>query len=194
VNTITSKLIVTLGVGVAMAVPSTAFARHGADDGVAHSGDNAAEVETHNEVETHTGVVDDNGAQSGAENQSETHSHSGSRTPATVRTESYNLRGSVASVDAASNTVVITVKKANHGRRGRALVGQSITLDLSGARLQLADANGDGTVDVNDVSAGDRVEARVQLPRGGSAPVDPVGAQRFKDRDARSSDDAADNA
>ena len=153
-NSISSKLIVALGVSAALAAPSAAFAQHGADDGAASGGDHATEVETEH-----------------------------STAPAT-RTETYDLRGTVVSADPASNTVVITVTRANHGRRGRALIGTNVTLDLSGIRVRIADANGDGTADLNDVAPGDRAEARVQLPRSGASLSQPVHAQRFRDRGA----------
>ena len=111
------------------------------------------------------------------------------------RTEAYELRGSVISLDAASDSVVVQIKKANHGRRGRRLVGQQVTLDLTGARLQVRDVNGDGVRDINDVAAGDAVEARVRLPRSQAADLSqPLAASRFKDRAKRASDDPATHA
>ena len=157
-----SRLIATLSLGAALALPSTALAQHGADDSTQPQPEHAGQVE---------------------------------QAPQTPSTETYDLRGTVLSVDAGSSTLVMQIQKANHGRRGRALGGQSVILNLAGARLQVADVNGDGVRDVGDVSAGDRVEARVRLPR--SQPADltqPVAAQRFKDRDARASDDAANHS
>jgi len=102
-------------------------------------------------------------------------------------TEVFNLRGTVASVDVTAGTVTMRITKSNHGGRGgRSLAGRTITVATTGARLDLSDVNGDGTVDLGDVSVGDRVEVRVLLPRPLTAlPSTPVNAQRFRDDDAR---------
>lgn len=81
------------------------------------------------------------------------------------KTRNVIVKGTVASV--ADNVVTVDVKRANH--HGHALVGQQVQLDVSAARLQVKDVNGDGTRDVNDVAVGDRVLAQLRVPRG-SAP------------------------
>jgi hypothetical protein len=192
-NTTTNRLILALGVSAALALPSTALARHGADDaaGAAPAGDHAGQVE---DV---AGGAD--ASQPAGTDPAETEQHDGTTQEAThggghqqrARTETFNLRGSVVSADATAGTVTVLVKKANHGRRGRALAGQTLTFDVSAARLSLGDANGDGTADLNDVQQGDRVEVRVRLARPlPSTLTQPIAAQRLKDRDSRVPDDS----
>ena len=103
------------------------------------------------------------------------------------QTETYNLRGTVSGVDLASNSVVVTITQANHGgRSGRALLGHSLTVDVSRARSDVADVNGDGSRDLGDVAVGDRVEVRVSLPRPLPATISgTVTAQRLRDDSAR---------
>jgi hypothetical protein len=101
------------------------------------------------------------------------------------RTERYELRGRVVSVDPVAQTIVVTVDKANHGHRGRAHLGQTITFDVSTARIDVRDVNGDGVRDLGDVNAGDLVEVRAELPRSGALDLtQSVTAERLKDRSA----------
>ena len=76
------------------------------------------------------------------------------------------VKGEVVSVD--GNVVTVAVKRSNH--HGRAAKGQQVQLDVSAARIRVKDVNGDGTRDVADVAAGDRVLAQVRVPR--HAPLD----------------------
>jgi hypothetical protein len=80
----------------------------------------------------------------------------------TPKTRNVIVKGTVASVD--GTVVTIAVNRANH--HGRAFAGQQVQLDVSAARLQVKDVNGDGTRDVNDMAAGDRVLAQLRVPRG----------------------------
>jgi hypothetical protein len=178
-------LLVAFGIIAALALPSSSFASHGADD------TGAPEVE-------HAGQVDDHQQEAADQHGAEPSDHRGAEAqpqPQPQRTETYNLRGGVVSVDPTAHTVVVQVKKANHGRRGRALVGQSITVDLSGTRVRVPDSNGDGKRSIDDIAAGDAAELRVRLPR--SQPADlsqPIAAQRFVDRAARAPDDPANHS
>src|SRR3954452_13593340 len=64
----------------------------------------------------------------------------------------------------------------NHGNghvKRAGLVDTTVQFDLSSAKLTVADTNGDGTVDANDVATGDKVLVQARLPKG-----DP-GAQPF---------------
>ena len=159
------SLAVALSVATALVLPGTALARHGADDATPQAGDDTLHVETHS-------------TEAGVDNQQpatpETEPEHAQQAPAHVRVETYILRGTVVSADAAGDTVVVEIKKANHGRRGRALIGQDVTVDLSATK-----------VDAADVSEGDRVEVRVRLPRSQPDMTQPVAAQRFRDRDSR---------
>src|SRR5947209_547083 len=50
--------------------------------------------------------------------------------------------GTVVSVDTTNNTAIVQVTRANH--HGARLVGTQVTIDLSDARISVADANADG--------------------------------------------------
>ena len=58
----------------------------------------------------------------------------------------------------------VLVSKGNGHVRRAGLVGKAVALDLSAARLVVADADGNG-VTVEDVFAGDRVKVQVKAPR-----------------------------
>ena len=98
--------------------------------------------------------------------------------------------GSVVSVD--GDVVTVEVRRANHF--GRALHDKQVQLDLTSARVRVKDANNDGTRDVADVTAGDRVVAQVRVPRGTSVDLtQPIAARSFVDvgpAPSRSSDDS----
>ena len=76
-----------------------------------------------------------------------------------VRTVQFVLRGTLT----APGTVHVTAGNA-HARRG-GFVGQDISIDLSTARIAVADVNGDGKADAADVQTGDAVLVKVRLPR-----------------------------
>jgi hypothetical protein len=64
----------------------------------------------------------------------------------------------------------------NHGNghvKHAGLVDTTVQFDLSNAKLTVADTNGDGTVDANDITTGDKVLVQARLPKS-----DP-GAQPF---------------
>src|SRR5205807_2224862 len=89
------------------------------------------------------------------------------------------VRGTVAAVGA--GTVDVTVAGANH--HGRALKGQTVTFDVSNARIVVRDVNGDGTRDLSDVQVGDKVLVQARIQKG-AAPdtTQPIVAQRLVDK------------
>ena len=89
---------------------------------------------------------------------------------------SYVVAGQVVSADAAANTVVVTIRKAN--RHGRVLRGTDMTFDLSAARVVVRDRNGDGQRNLADVAAGDRAAVHARLPKRLTAV--PEGAVKVK--------------
>jgi len=195
------KLSVLVAIFAAFAFPTGALADHGSGggDSGSGSGDQSQTVAT-------TGGDDQAGDDNGAAEQNEpgddndaadeqnepednatsSSAVTPSSTPASGRTEKFELRGTVISVDPSTDQVVLKVTKTNHGRRGRTLAGQTLTFDLTNARLDVRDTNADGVRDLNDVAAGDFAEVRAQLsrPLPGSF-SGPVMAQRFKDRSRR---------
>jgi hypothetical protein len=62
----------------------------------------------------------------------------------------------------------VSVTKGNRHVRRAGLVGQTIALDLSGARVHVADVNGDGVQDAADLHEGDIVTVKAYAPRRGS--------------------------
>jgi hypothetical protein len=60
----------------------------------------------------------------------------------------------------------VAVIAGNSRVRKGGFVGQSVTLDLSTARIVAPDANGDGKVDVTDVRDGDAVLVQARVAKG----------------------------
>ena len=77
-----------------------------------------------------------------------------------ARTVKFVFRGSF------SAPGTIEVRSGNaHVRKG-GFVGQTVTFDLSNARVVVADTNGDGQRDVTDVRDGDLVLVQARLAKG----------------------------
>jgi hypothetical protein len=143
------------------------MARQGADDpqpGTAATvpGPSGDDPQNHDATDAHgvaTPGADNHGAQRGSD----------SSRNAVARTEKYNLRGRLVSVDATAGTITVAVRKTNHGRRGRGYVGQTITFQLPAG------------VDLSGLQAGDRVEVFARLPRAGGVDLtQPVAALRVR--------------
>jgi hypothetical protein len=66
----------------------------------------------------------------------------------------------------------VKVLKGNKAVRRAGLVGQTVTFDLSAARIVVADNNADGKRDASDLQDGDKVVVQARLPRRdpGAAP------------------------
>jgi hypothetical protein len=117
------------------------------------------------------------------------HSQAGKhgKKPQRPKTRALNIRGTVAAVG--DGTVDVLVNGANH--HGRALRGQTVTVDVSAARIVVRDVNGDGTRDLADVAVGDRVLVQSRIAKGATPdPAEPVVAKRLVDRGAPKSDPA----
>jgi hypothetical protein len=74
--------------------------------------------------------------------------------------------GTVVSVDTTNNTAVVQVTRTNH--HGAGLVGTQVTVDLSNAKISVADINADGQKNLADVAAGDQVLVQGRIPLHGS--------------------------
>jgi hypothetical protein len=59
----------------------------------------------------------------------------------------------------------LTVKGGNAHVRKAHLVGQDVQFDLTGAKLVVADTNGDGSVGATDLKDGDKLVVKARLPR-----------------------------
>ena len=107
-----------------------------------------------------------------------------------------NVRGEVTAVG--DGTVDVLVKGANH--HGKALRGQTVTVDVSDARIRVRDVNGDGVRDLADVAVGDRVLVQSRIAKGSQPdPAQPLVAKRMVDKgprhvEAPSDDDSDDGS
>jgi hypothetical protein len=98
-----------------------------------------------------------------------------------------NIKGTVAAVG--DGTVDVLVKAANH--HGRALAGQTVTVDVSSARIVVRDVNADGSRDLADVAVGDRVLVQSRIAKGETPdPAQPLVAERLVDKGAPKADPA----
>lgn len=179
-----NRALLTFGAVAVLTAPSAAMA-HGGSSGSGRGSDGQTQTGTEHSTLSAVGESHSGGPGSGAAGTNASGSGRSGGDDSN-RIERIDLRGTVVSVDPAANTIVVAVTKANHGRRGRAHVGQTITFNVSGAGLEVRDVNGDGTRDLNDIAAGDAVEVRAELPRSGTIDLTtPVVAQRLKDRSNR---------
>ena len=106
------------------------------------------------------------------------------------RTRALNVKGTVAAVG--DGTIDVLVNHANH--HGRALKGQTLTVDVSDARIVVRDVNGDGSRDLGDVAVGDRVDVHSRIAKGEAPdPAQPLTAKRVVDKGQKKSDDGSDN-
>jgi len=114
--------------------------------------------------------------QSGAQHQSGTqHSHA----------VAWIARGTVTAVDATAKTLTVSVfdRKGATNHHARSWRGQDVTFDVSKARLNVHDVNGDGKRDLTDVAAGDIARVLAKLPRASkskatAAADTPIAAKR----------------
>jgi hypothetical protein len=101
------------------------------------------------------------------------------------------FQGSVTAIDATSETATVKVKKGNHA--ARRFAGDSVDLDASAARVEVADVDGDGTAGLTDVSTGDRVLVHVRVPAA-SVTTTPLPASLLVDLTAPPPDHGADGS
>jgi hypothetical protein len=99
------------------------------------------------------------------------HGHGPSTAPGHTKTHNvtYVFKGTWNAADGS-----VTVKHGNHHVRKAGLIGQNVTFDLTGAKLVVADTDGDGKKTTADIKDGDKVVVKARLPR-----KDP-GTQPFK--------------
>jgi hypothetical protein len=96
-----------------------------------------------------------------------------------IRYRALNVKGTVTAVG--DGTIDVLVKGANH--HGRVLRGQTVTVDVSTARIVVRDVNGDGVRDLADVAVGDRVLVQSRIAKGAAPdPAQPLVAKRVVDK------------
>ena len=73
------------------------------------------------------------------------------------------------------------VAKGNGPAKKAGLVGRTVALDLSAAKVVVDDVNADGVRDIGDVQVGDKVVVKVKAPRGVTA-ADTLAARQLVDQ------------
>lgn len=91
--------------------------------------------------------------------QGENHGHGHGKGHSTTHNAAYVFKGVYQGEGA------VEVKAGNSRVRKGGFLEQTVSFDLSGARVTAADTNADGTVDVNDVQVGDTVVVKAMLPK-----------------------------
>lgn len=97
--------------------------------------------------------------------------------PKKPKVQTYEFKGLVAAV--ADGSVQVQVLHGNS--RGKKFKGQTLTFDLSKAKVKVADVNNDGKRDLADVAVGDRVMVQAKVA-GPIDPAKPVLARHFLDK------------
>lgn len=75
----------------------------------------------------------------------------------------------------------VEVKAGNAHVKKAGLVGTTVTFDLSSAKIVVADTNGDGMQNLEDVKTGDKVLVKAMLPRKNPG-TQPFAAKRLVDQ------------
>jgi hypothetical protein len=75
----------------------------------------------------------------------------------------------------------VDVTKGNAHVTHAGLVGTTVNFDLANAKLSVADVNNDTVVDVNDISAGDKVVVKARLSKK-TPGTQPFGAKQLVDQ------------
>lgn len=112
------------------------------------------------------------GAEAGAK-----HEGKKPKKPKKPKVHTYEFKGLVAAV--ADGNVQVQVLHGNS--RGKKFKGQTLTFDLSKAKIKVADVNNDGKRDLADVAVGDRVMVQAKVA-GPVDPAKPVVARHFLDK------------
>jgi hypothetical protein len=100
------------------------------------------------------------------------------------------VKGTVSAVG--TDTIDVVVSGGNH--HARDLKGQTVTVDVSNARIVVRDVNGDGKRDLSDVAVGDRVVVHARIDKGATVdPSQPIVAKRVVDQGAASTGGSGDN-
>jgi hypothetical protein len=95
------------------------------------------------------------------------------------RVELRVFRGAVVSVHTASAQIVVRTKRRTAAGR---IVRRRQAFDLTGAKLTVADTNGDGATSIGDIRRGDRVRLRAAVGRGPLRAVVPLAVRDLVDK------------
>ena len=86
------------------------------------------------------------------------------------RLHPWNVQGVVTAKG--DTTVTVKIRRSSHGTR--ALRDTEVTFDVSAARLNVRDTNGDGEKNLADVAVGDRGQVKARVPRRRAVDVSQV--------------------
>jgi hypothetical protein len=100
--------------------------------------------------------------------------------PKKPKVSTYEFKGLVTAVG--EGTVAVEVKAGNS--RAKQFKGQTLTFDVTKAKLKVADVNRDGKRDLADVAVGDRVNVQAKLPRGAVDATQALPARHVVDKGA----------
>ena len=98
--------------------------------------------------------------------------------PKKPKVSTYEFKGLVTAVTDAG----VQVQVVGGNSRGKNFKGQTLTFDLSKAKVKVADVNKDGKRDAADIAAGDRVNVQAKLPRGDVDTSQALPARHFVDK------------
>ena len=101
-----------------------------------------------------------------------------SKKPKKPKVSTYEFKGLVTAVSEAG----VQVQVVGGNSRAKQFKGQTLTFDVSKAKLKVADVNKDGKRDLADVAAGDRVNVQAKLPRGTVDTTQALPARHFIDK------------
>jgi hypothetical protein len=85
---------------------------------------------------------------------------------------------------------MVVVKHGNRHVKNAGYIGETVSFDLSEARVVVEDTDGNGA-DLGDVAVDDRVLVRARLPRK-DPPAQPLAARKLVDQTSPPSDDGDD--
>ena len=98
--------------------------------------------------------------------------------PKKPKVDTYEFKGLVKAVGADG----VQVEVLGGNSRGKKFKGQTLTFDLSKAKVKVADVNKDGKRDAADIAVGDRVNVQAKLPRGAVDTSQALPARHFVDK------------
>jgi hypothetical protein len=118
-----------------------------------------------------------NGGSGKAPDKGAKHEGKKPKKPKKPKVQTYEFKGLVAAVGDGS----VQVQVLHGNSRGKKFKGQTLTFDVSKAKVKVADVNKDGKRDLADVAVGDRVMVQAKV----AGPVDvtqPVAARHLVDK------------
>ena len=121
----------------------------------------------------------DNGGNGSKAGDTEKSKPAKTKKPKKPKVDTYEFKGLLKAIGT-DGTVQVEVASGNS--RGKNYKGQTLTFDLSTAKIKVADVNADGKRDLADVAVGDRVQIQAKLVRGSVDTTKALPARHFLDK------------